>query len=1240
MAKFVSDIQTQLPKNKILVTDENSIIKTSDVTKDQLEEVITVEKYSELPVDVEENSSRYVKHEDEVKYVLSDLKSGDTITNLYIELEPSLEGITIPEPASQAAPYQEGVGIISSDGTGYEVMFSYGQGMFDGTDNSAILAIVNMRGNSMSSSKVCMYFFQDGTMEGDPVYKGWYSVNLSTQEFSPMSASDVPNFISEGTVQSVVLGNYTSYSDTIISKFLLSSSAIYPNGHYIYENGEWLYNEEELTVDTYNQLPVESIKQNQLAYVKNTSVNRVKVPSINSELFTLENTYNNIIFVTRPDIETRIPEVGFVGTIDIDRPATTNEDNIVSEGEHTYTVNNGYVFSVKYLDEHDNDTNYFIIEQVEFFNNNVRFTGKEWIYTNREMKYGDNNNLFEKVTLKPGWNQVIIPEYIASSINVSSENVASSSNEIICNYISHNELISQLNLNNNIERYISQLIIEEPATISNDKITEENIVKDYYYNRLYTDELHYTSENTNINKFILVGKEQSALCESGHYIFENNRWVFNDNGILKVNSYEQLPEYTISNTLAYAENDFSNVTFTEEVYTEPFNIAEKYSGFTFVEQPELQSDLQDDSEETAFIGDIDLHNGRIMTGFAVNEKVVFQRDSDYNRTIIGPALVIQRITEGQNHRQENNKWYFEFYVYSPDYYYDVLFTELSLITGGSNKINLSSGWNSVVITMDELENIEVTSTYISHQSMMNDIREVVQTPVRICRIVESVSYSNIPNKINENESDNVSGIVTNNDNIAIFDLRTTTFNNFIHIVNSEVFYSPSGNYIYEYDKWSLISSDSNNVIYADTYENLPEFALEGQIACVNRETTEITSPLKEPEIGSTPIIDIKLPLEIDENIIKDIIKTLSYNEISSVYEIIYLSYNCSNYMIVINYDYDIEDSTSEPSFWIQVAKGDYNSGVTGNEIWLYAYNYNNYFVDILAAKYDGPGWYHIELDSLGSGSDAICTKKVTKYSELPQLHKSICTIETRSDNPTLVNELYYPHLSSYLFAGKLSVHPSGHYIYTNNKWVPTEEYYVEPNKYIYFPYRYENPPITVLGSEIDAKDICIYKVDTSSCEKISILELCDRLLYYVNDWENDTEFNTYIVDYISSNSKLYIPTEVFKTYGPYERASNLTIDVGSRGHIEIECGDFQSDYTWQSIYWQFNEPRRTPDTPDIHLREIHSIVVQDNYKGVTYEIDSTLSTNEFNIIKNIPKLQKSIEDVDTILTQLNSGEGV
>ena len=40
MAKFVSDLKTQLPADKVLVTDENSVIKTSDVTKQQLQDLI------------------------------------------------------------------------------------------------------------------------------------------------------------------------------------------------------------------------------------------------------------------------------------------------------------------------------------------------------------------------------------------------------------------------------------------------------------------------------------------------------------------------------------------------------------------------------------------------------------------------------------------------------------------------------------------------------------------------------------------------------------------------------------------------------------------------------------------------------------------------------------------------------------------------------------------------------------------------------------------------------------------------------------------------------------------------------------------------------------------------------------------------------------------------------------------------------------------------------------------------
>lgn len=97
MAKFVSDIKTQLPANKVLITDENSIIKTSNISEDQIDSMpLIVDKYTDLPTEnIEEGQIAYVKNDG---FTGSKITSfiPDTMTDLYISSPPSIENMVLP----------------------------------------------------------------------------------------------------------------------------------------------------------------------------------------------------------------------------------------------------------------------------------------------------------------------------------------------------------------------------------------------------------------------------------------------------------------------------------------------------------------------------------------------------------------------------------------------------------------------------------------------------------------------------------------------------------------------------------------------------------------------------------------------------------------------------------------------------------------------------------------------------------------------------------------------------------------------------------------------------------------------------------------------------------------------------------------------------------------------------------------------------------------------------------------
>lgn len=376
------------------------------------------------------------------------------------------------------------------------------------------------------SSIAYYYFFKEQTIRIDSETSetfspGWYEVDMQNKTFTKIDDNDAPYF------NNVILSSFQpiNYETSILSKLLCSDLQKYSNGYYIYRNNNWKYNDEELSVDTYKQLPIVGIKDNQLAYVKNSS----SISSIVSNI-SKDKKYNKVSFVAEPDLS------------QASAYQTRNSWVVLTDKPVPYPIRGALdgddlaiyaTFSVTIDTEGSTDVPYFKLSEYKLD------TSTGYYEADKEYWYVETSGVFiGEIACSAGWNLVDIDGSTATSISA-----------------------SELPTFDNV--YITEILWEGDDE-DPDSRTPINIT-----------EIH--------SNCIVV--EQEVFIDKGHYIYKNGQWISNDNSNIVVNEYSELPDAAIEGTIAYVKNAENKITYS--TYTEDSTITFPIPMLGLAKDPDL-----------------------------------------------------------------------------------------------------------------------------------------------------------------------------------------------------------------------------------------------------------------------------------------------------------------------------------------------------------------------------------------------------------------------------------------------------------------------------------------------------------------------------------------------------------------------------------------------------------------------------------------------------------------------------
>lgn len=1227
MAKFVSDLKTQLPADKVLVTDENSVVKTSDVTKQQFQDLIDdsiiVDKYSDLPSIAKDGANGFVKNDELISTPISEFTKG-MLTNIYVVPNPSLEGITLPELGERTV-YVEA--LPTED---YAPQFIYGN--VAGKFSDAKIILVWTR--SLNDSGMCyIYNLSPSTISvslGSTLDIGWYKCDRSFTKFELIeNYSEIPYVLNIELPNVQGADSYIAYENSILCKFLASSVQNNVKGHYKYENENWVYNEEELTVDTYNQLPTNNIKENQLAFVKNSTSGEYIEKKSNTEPFKMEDNYTSMEFVRYPDLSSETSE-GFVGTLStsytspnpnavsastLHRSMVYSDINAVgaASGDHPGT---GFWF---YCFIDDNNIHQFCADKY-YQGSSYIYAGKDGsgnsIHTYTSYCYVDSDckSIYYtteavEVTLSKGWNKVVITRTRVYDSDSGS--------------------------------YINTFTLESESVSYDDFMSDVNstIGSDFKIVQINNYEAVEEAADTDFNKFILLNSTAKYYNSKGHYIYTEGKWKCKEDCIY-VNNYDELPtyidEYTASNNLnAYVTNEISKVTTRYEINENPFSIDTVYSDFQFVETPDLSSvETKDPDSKYSFdgyVGTLNLDNMYFNNGFTFSTRALSGADSNSVN-----AFVVQRFTYDSSCsygaypyvKDGNNKTY-EYYIYV-DSNCNLYIDDIEKDSYSIDAMQLSAGWNHVIITINTAENTSsVSSNSISHKDMMTNIKAVTTDKFYITE-VEILLMSPDTNKIKDNTVsyyDNGGGSACR----ALYTAGNTTFNKYIQLIYKDRYYKPAGHYNYVDGQWisSAIKNKTTSVLSLNDYTELPINAEEGQAAYLAKSRIKVI----DDDISSTAKISadeytsIYLPETLSINISE--IPTGSGNTYS---ESMWINSENGLYNLLFQYD-----KSNGPILGIM------NPNTYRGNMYLFEETYSEIVPN------STPGWY-----------DYATAKYIEDITKLIQ--PGISYITSYSSSSTDETKTIQDSIILKLLAKEINLYKSGHYVYLNNNWIYEDNIInqqISPTVNSLFL-----APILVHGSNVNADDICIFTLmknsdgsetkDTAAVTSYNIPILVSSLLSTVTSWEDYEQFDENIKRRFSSNRWLVPTSQLVKFRGPgseRERIQSLSIDFGTAGNVILM---FNEAISWESLRSDYNiqdpefaagdEGAKIPNGAAPELTLVDTIIVHDSRNGVSYSIDYTTSgdlfTPEYTILHNTPILEAQIGNIDTILTRLNSGEGV